>query len=126
MSPIIKHKMASASPPSLPFGPAKSHRLLVALTLLSSILTASPAILLGQGAAAQPLTTSACLSEWKRFDAAQQSGLHALLIKHRDNPSAASLSQPDQDRVKSYLRLMETIKFRCRTFVPPPPGISAP
>ena len=91
--------------------------LMLLIALMPIALTPAPA-------AAQSLSTNACLQEWDKFVAARRNGGHALLEKHLGATSAPDVPLEEKTRVKAYLDQLETIRFRCRDFVPPPPGVS--
>lgn len=69
------------------------------------------------------LSASACLEAWNTLDANRKNGGHDLLTKHLGESGAPSVSADEKQRAKLYLEQLETIRFRCRAFVPPPPGL---
>ena len=78
-----------------------------------------------QSLSAQPLTLDTCLSLWRQTAAAKNNGLDALMATGAEG-ARARLSKAQLDQIKSHIALIERLKFRCRRFVPPPPGADIP
>lgn len=99
-------------------GPMKSFAL--------GVVVASTALACAIGPTrAQPLSLNTCLALWRGVNGAGSDDVAALAIK---DPGAlgASLTKEKMKSVKQYLDRVEKLKFRCRNFMPPPPGASQP
>jgi len=74
---------------------------------------------------AQPLKLDTCLSLWRQTVAAKSNGLDALMAMDAEN-ARTRLTKAQLNQIKSHIALIERLKFRCRRFVPPPPGADTP
>ena len=86
---------------------------------LLCMLTLAPPV------SAEPLKLNGCLNLWRHSLAAKSNGTDALLrrgsVGAKTRLSATQLSQ-----VKAYIEQIEQLRFKCRTFIPPPPGAEIP
>jgi len=74
---------------------------------------------------AKTIGLNSCLSLWRQTNAAQTNGLDALMAQGAEG-ARARLSKTQLAQIKTHIDRTERLKFRCRRFVPPPPGADAP
>lgn len=91
-----------------------------------ALLVMSPTVLIpAKPLSAKSLTLNTCLALWRQTKAAKTNGLDDLMAKGPEG-ATARLSKAQLAQIKSHIALVERLKFRCRQFVPPPPGTDLP
>lgn len=90
------------------------------LALVGALLLATPYHL-----SAQPLKLDTCLLLWRQTDAAKSNGLDELMAMGAEG-ARTRLNKTQLDQIKTHIALIERLKFRCRRFLPPPPGADIP
>lgn len=93
---------------------------------ISKVLCA--VILLGVASSpsySEPHDLNTCLSFWRKYQAAQTNHLQSFLAM-KDIAEKRKLSKAQLDEVRTYLKTVEQLRFRCRRFIPPPPGTDVP
>lgn len=97
---------------------SRRHRTVRALAAVLLVSAPQPAI-------TNTLTLDACLSLWRQTNAAKRNGLDGLMAQGPEG-AAERLSKEQLAKIEAHITALEQLKFRCRQFVPPPPGATVP
>lgn len=103
----------------------RTHRSKAGVCVASALLSVWFAFSAATLAASQPLSLDRCLSLWRNVHSDETQKVAALAAKD-PKALAGALTDDTIKAVKSYLSTIENLKFRCRNFMPPPPGAERP
>lgn len=79
----------------------------------------------GQALRAAPLTLDNCLALWRNNTSPTAVKVEQLMAEGAAG-ARQRLTEDQLAQIKKHIEALEQLKFRCRQFVPPPPGASAP
>lgn len=90
-----------------------------------AIVIAVAALILPTPVHAKAMSLNACLALWRQLATTKHVALDTLVSQGAEN-ARARLSKSQLSEIQTHIGMVERLKFRCRGFVPPPPGADAP